>query len=136
MGAAGVMMGTAFMGTRECPLNDTVKEAMVEASPDNPQLRHRVLAVANPADLEEVMKLRNTMPLGEWLPMLERVNLKDPNWRNPTAPTSEEHLDSRLRMVSLAVGVMDSVPTVKEFVDNIIREAEELLDSMEFLKTR
>ena len=136
MGAAGVMMGTAFMGTRECPLNDTVKEAMVEASPDNPQLRHRVLAVANPGDLEEVMKLRNTMPLGEWLPMLERVNLKDPNWRNPTAPASEDHLDSRLRMVSLAVGVMDSVPMVKEFVDNIIREAEELLDSMEFLKTR
>ncbi len=137
MGADGVMMGTAFMGTKECPLRDTVKEAMVEASPDNPQLRHRVLAVANPKDLEEVMKLRNTMPLNEWLPMLERVNLKDPNWRNPTAPAPDpdENIDARLRMVSLAVGVMDSVPSVKEFVDNVMREAEELVGSYQFLKT-
>jgi NAD(P)H-dependent flavin oxidoreductase YrpB (nitropropane dioxygenase family) len=62
MGADGVMMGTAFMATKECPVKDTVKEAIVEAKPDNLELRHRVLAIANPKDLEEVMKLRNTMP--------------------------------------------------------------------------
>ena len=136
MGADGVMMGTAFMATKECPVKDTVKEAIVEAKPDNLELRHRVLAIANPKDLEEVMKLRNTMPLSEWLPMLERVNLKDPNWRNPTAPAQDSNIDSRLRMVSLAAGVIDTVPSVKEFVDNIIHEAEELVDSWQFLKTR
>ncbi len=135
MGADGIMMGTAFMATKECSLRDTVKEAIVETSLDNHQLCHRVLAVANPKDLEEVMKLRNTMPLGEWLPMLERVNLKDPNWRNPTAPTHDENIDSRLRMVSLAVGVIDSVPSVKEFVDSIIHDAEELVGSWQFLRT-
>ena len=136
MGADGVMMGTAFMSTKECPVKDTVKEAIVEAKLDNLGLRHQVLAIANPKDLEEVMKLRNTMPLSEWLPMLERVNLKDPNWRNPTAPAQDSSLDSRLRMVSLAAGVIDRIPSVKEFVDNIIHDAEELVDSWQFLKTR
>ncbi len=136
MGAEGVMMGTAFMATKECPLKDAVKEAMVKAGPDNPQLRQRVLAVADPKDLEEVMKLRDKMPLNEWLPMLERVNIKDPDWRNPASHRSEETLEAGLRMVSLAVGVIDSIPTAKELVDSIIREAEEILDSWQFLKTR
>lgn len=134
-GADGIMMGTAFMSTKECPLKDDVKEVMVQASPDNPQLRQRVLAVADPKDLEEVMKLRDKMPLGEWLRMLERVNLKDPDWRNPRSSTSEMTLPG-LRMVSLAVGVIDRVLTVKELVDSIVQGAEELLDSWQFLKTR
>ena len=137
MGADGVMLGTAIMATKECPVKDTIKEAIIETAPDNTQLRHRVLAVANPKDVEEVMKLRKEMPMNEWLPMLERVNLKDPDWRNPSAATTlDEATDARLRMISLAVGVVDGESTVKEFIDNIICEAEELLDSFQFLNTR
>jgi NAD(P)H-dependent flavin oxidoreductase YrpB (nitropropane dioxygenase family) len=136
MGADGVMMGTAFMATKECSVNDNIKKAIVEVSADNPQLRHRVLAVANPKDLEEVMKLRNTMPLSEWLPMLERVNLNDPDWRNPAAPAQDEKVDSRLRMVSLAAVLIDSIPSVKDFIDKIIHDAEEFAGSWQFLKMK
>ncbi|MFC1901041.1 NAD(P)H-dependent flavin oxidoreductase [Chloroflexota bacterium] len=133
MGADGVMMGTAFMATKECGLRDTAKEAIVEVGYDNLEHRHQVLATANPKDLEEVNKLRNTMPLNEWLSMLERVNLNDPNWRDPKAPPVESSLDSRLRMVSLAAGVIDNIPTVKEFIDGIIKEAEEIAGKWEFV---
>jgi hypothetical protein len=78
--------------------------------------------------------------------MLERVNLKDENWREAAgynAPPRESEIASQpaaleagLRMVSLAVAVIDHVPTVKELIDNIIREAEQILDRWEFLKTR
>jgi NAD(P)H-dependent flavin oxidoreductase YrpB (nitropropane dioxygenase family) len=133
MGADGVMMGTAFMATKECPLRDTVKEAIIKTGYDNLEHRYHVLSIANPKDLEEVMKLRNTMPMGEWLSMLERVNLKDPNWRNPDAPAPDTNIDSRLRMVSLAAGVIDSIPSVKEFVNKIIHEAEEIVGYWQFL---
>jgi NAD(P)H-dependent flavin oxidoreductase YrpB (nitropropane dioxygenase family) len=133
MGAEGVMMGTAFMATQECPLKDTVKQAIIEAGFDNAELRHRVLAVADPKDLEEVTKLRDKVPLDEWLIMLERVNLKDPDWRKPVSP-GQENTDSRLRMVSLAAGVIDEIKPVKEFIDNIIGEAEELAGKWGFLK--
>lgn len=146
MGADGIMMGTAFLATKECPTSDKQKQAIVRASPDNPQLRHRVLASADPKAYAEVMAMRNKIPMDKWLNMLERVNLKDENWREAAgynAPPREseianqpEALEAGLRMVSLAVAVIDHIPTVKELINNIIREAEEILDRWEFLKTR
>ena len=146
MGADGIMMGTAFLATKECSANDRMKQAIVHASPDNPQLRHRVLASADPKAYAEVMAMRGKIPMDKWLNMLERVNLKDENWREAAGynapPTGSEiadqstALDAGLRMVSLAVAVIDHVPTVKELIDNIVREAEEILNRWEFLKTR
>ena len=137
MGADGIMMGTAFMATRECPMKDTAKEAIVETHFDQPQLRHRVLTNADPKDYEEVMKLRGKIPMDKWLLMLEHVHLKDPNWRNAANDTSGQREGGGLiRLGSLAAGVIDRVPTVKELIDSIIHGAEELLASWQFLKTR
>ena len=129
-GAEGIMMGTAFMATKECPLNDRMKEAIIKASFDNAELRHRVLSVADPDDLEEVMKLRGTVPTDRWLSMLERVNLKDPRWRDPDSAGQDS--DSRLNMVSLAAGVIDEVKPVKKFIDGLIINAENIIASRKF----
>ena len=130
MGAEGIMMGTAFMATKECPTNEASKVDMVQSHPDNPRLRFRVLSHADPKDYAEVMKKRSELPLSEWLPMLERIQPKDSDWTGPA------DVPEASRVGSLAISAIDSVPTVKEFVAGIIREAEELLDSWQFLKTR
>ena len=130
MGSDGIMIGTAFMATKECPTNEASKVGMVDSSPDNPRLRFRVMSHADPKLYAEVLKKRNDLPLEQWLPMLERIQPKDSDWYGPTDVPQASHVGS------LAVGAIDSVPTVKEFIDNIIREAEELLDSFQFLKTR
>ena len=130
MGADGIMMGTAFMATEECPTNEASKMDMVQSRPDNPRLRFRVLSHARPEDYAEVMKKRKEMPLSEWLPLLERIQPKDADW----VGAADIPLPSRVG--SLAIGAVDSVPTVKEFVDSIIHGAEEILDSWQFLKTR
>jgi NAD(P)H-dependent flavin oxidoreductase YrpB (nitropropane dioxygenase family) len=105
MGADGIMMGNAFMITKECPANEAAKEAFVRLNPDNPELRQRVMVPAEP--------------------------------RRPTAESSASTGEPDLsRSASFAAGVIDRVPTVKELIDGIIREAEAILDSWEFLKTR
>jgi len=43
MGAEGIMMGTAFLATKECPMKDAAKEEIVQYRPDNPELRQRVM---------------------------------------------------------------------------------------------
>lgn len=134
MGAEGIMMGTAFMATKECSLDDRMKETIIQAGFDNTELRHRVLSVADPKDLEEVMKLRDTVPTDRWMMMLERVNLKDPHWRDPDSPKQDS--DSRLRMVSLAAGLIDEVKTVNEFISDLIREAEKISEIRDFLKNQ
>jgi nitronate monooxygenase len=136
MGADGIMMGTAFMATKECPVSDAVKEAIVRARPDNPQLRHQVLATADPKAYEEVMKLRNEMPLQKWLQTLERVHLKEADWLKPDDYTMEQRERDLTKLASFAVGVIDHVSTVKELIDSIINGAEDILDSWQFLKTR
>jgi len=131
MGADGIMMGTAFMATKECPIKNAAKQRLAQARPDDPRIRHHVLDTPDPEAYEEVVKMRDKVPLKEWLRMLENVNLKARDWKKT------EHSIGGLSMLgSLAVEVIDHVPTVKEFIDNITHGAEELLDSWQFLKTR
>ncbi len=136
MGADGVMMATAFMATEECPLKASAKEAMVRARPDDPELRQRVLAPPDMKAYNEILKMRNDLPLQKWLPMLERVFFQESGSRDRRTNASEPSGEELSRVVSLAAGFIDSVSTVKEFIDRVIGEAEELLDSYEFLKTR
>ena len=130
MGADGIMMGTAFMATKECPTNEASKQGMVETSPDNPRLRWRVLSHASPKDYAEVLRKRGDLPLSEWLPMLERIQPKASDWEGPA------DIPEPTRIGSLAVGAIDSIPTVKEFIDGIIREAEEMVESRPFFRGR
>jgi len=136
MGADGIMMGTAFMATKECPLGDAAKEALVRARADNPQLRHQVLATADPKAYAEVVKLRDKMPLQKWLQTLERVHLKEEDWLKSDNYTTEDRERDLSKLASFAVAMIDRVMPVKEFVSGIIEGAEALLDSYPFLKTR
>jgi nitronate monooxygenase len=136
MGADGIMMGTAFTATKEFPLSTRAKEVIVKVGPYNPELRHRVLDSPDPNALKEVMELRDKLPMNEWLLMLERVNLKDPNWEDVSLRRTREQEVAKLMSVSLASAVVDRVITVKELIDNIIQGAERLLDSYQFLRTR
>lgn len=134
MGAEGIMMGTAFLATRECPMSETAKESIVQTAADDPRLVYQVLAPPDPEAYKEVMKMRRQVPLADWLRMLERVNLKDLDWKAPWGTDTE--METRLnRMVSLAVGVIDHVPTVKELIDSIIHDAEQIAAGWQFLKT-
>ena len=130
MGADGIMMGTAFMATKECPTNEASKQGMVETSPDNPRLRWRVLSHASPKDYADVLRKRGDLPLSEWLPMLERIQPKPSDWEGPA------DIPEPTRIGSLAVGAIDSIPTVKEFIDRMIAEAEEMVESRPFFRGR
>jgi enoyl-[acyl-carrier protein] reductase II len=48
MGADGIMMGTVFLATRECVIKDSMKEAIIKLTPDNPDLRQRVMIPGQP----------------------------------------------------------------------------------------
>ncbi len=132
MGADGIMMATAFMATEEYPVSDRAKQGLVQARADDPQQRYRVLTSADPEKYAAVMKLRGTMPEMEWLWTLEGVKPKP----YPEAGTRKGGRAVPNLGSSLAVNVIDRVRPVKGLIDDIVREAEELLDKQEFLKTR
>jgi NAD(P)H-dependent flavin oxidoreductase YrpB (nitropropane dioxygenase family) len=53
MGADGIMMGTAFLATRECVIKDSDKEAIVRLTPEDPDLRQRVMVPGPPRQQTE-----------------------------------------------------------------------------------
>lgn len=108
MGAEGVYMGTVFMATKECPISERHKQSLIQASPYDPEVRDRVFAPPPPG-LDELTRKQEVFQLvGE------------------AKPHSTSHPLS-IMGGSMAVGAITKVITVKELIDGIIHEAEELL---------
>jgi len=124
MGSEAVYMGTAFMATKECPIPDSYKQILVEGDPTEPKFRERNLAPPEAKEYAKVMSERGNVPEGEWLIKLERVLLKE----SAELPTEANFMEEVMRLApgSLAVSVIDGVPTVKEFIDGLISEAEDI----------
>ena len=125
MGAEGIYMGTRFMATKECPISERFKQKLVKAQPWDPEYHDRALAPPNDEDFEMVMKEKDTLSQSEWLQRLELLFLK----RSPDTQVNWEDDEASLKITggSLAVGVIDSVVSVKELIDTIIRDAEYIL---------
>ena len=135
MGAEGIMMGTAFMLTQESPMKQSLKDEILKTGPDDPRLLRRVLASADPKAYAEVQAMRGKVPLEEWLGMLERVNIKDEDWKKSGEVAAETvSASDPTRMVSLAIAAIDHIPTVKELIEGIVRGAEEGLKRLNLMK--
>ena len=115
-------------------MKQSAKDAMVRARPDDPQLRRRTLAPPDPKAYQEVMDMRENLPMEKWLPRLERVYAKGTSLWEDTSDSAEPSASELSKVVSLAAGLIDRVLPVKEFVDHMIRESEELLDSYPFIQ--
>ena len=142
MGAEAIMMGTAFMLTKESPLKDFLKQQILKTSPDDPRLLRRVLGSVDPKAYAEVQAMRSKVPLGQWLRMLESVNLKDDQLiqSQPSDRGHGEDADQVIsgsdptRMVSLALAGIDHIQSVKELVDSIVQGAEKVAGRLEKLR--
>jgi nitronate monooxygenase len=128
MGAEAVYMGTAFMPTKECPISDKYKKFLADADPTNQTIRSKCLTPPNMDELSKVLAQRDEMPEHEWLWKLEQVMVGS-TAKDLPADMAAQGLEAEvLRAVpgSLAVGVLNEIPTIKEFIDTMISEAEEL----------
>jgi hypothetical protein len=101
-------MGTVFMATKECPVSERYKQALVDASPYDPEVRNRVFAPPPPG-LDELTRKQEVYQL---------VGDAKPHSTKRPMPVMGG---------SMAVGSITKIVTVKELIDNLIREAEELL---------
>ncbi|MBI2865179.1 MAG: nitronate monooxygenase [Chloroflexi bacterium] len=125
MGAEGIYLGTRFMATRECPITERAKQMIVDGSPLDPKFRDHALLPPKAEALERVYAQRGSQITGEWLTTLEKVMLGDIGEGSGDGLSDTEIVGGALP--SLAIGVIDGVPTCKQLIDGIIGEAEELL---------
>jgi len=126
LGAAGMNMGTRFMATKEAPVHENVKQALVAATELDTRLVMRALR-----NTERVLKNKGVDRLLE----IERERgrtLKIDDIHDQVAGVYpkvmiEGDMDAGAWSCGMVAGLIRDVPTVKELIDRIMADAERLI---------
>jgi NAD(P)H-dependent flavin oxidoreductase YrpB (nitropropane dioxygenase family) len=126
LGAQGMNMGTRFMATKEAPIHDNVKNAIVAASELDTRLILRPLRnterVLNNAAVERLLETERAMG--------DKIEFKDVLAEvagvYPRIMQNGE-LDAGAWSCGMVAGLIYDIPTVKELIDRIMLEAEAII---------
>ena len=126
MGASGMNMGTRFIATKEAPVHENVKQALVKASELDTVLVMRALR-----NTERVLKNKGV----DQLLGVERekgASLKIDDIHDQVAGVYprvmiDGDMDAGAWSCGMVVGLINDVPTVKELIDRIMSEAEQII---------
>jgi len=126
MGAAGMNMGTRFIATREAPVHPNVKKALVEASELDTRLIMRGLR-----NTERVLKNKGV----DELLQIEREKgaaLKIEDIHDQVAGVYPKvmidgQMEAGAWSCGMVAGLINDIPTVKELIDRIMAEAEQII---------
>jgi NADH:quinone reductase (non-electrogenic) len=126
LGADGINMGTRFMATREAPIHDNVKQAIVTASELDTRLimrglrnTERVLRNAGVDKLLEIERARGTA--------LRIDDIHDQVAGIYPRVMQQGEVDAGAWSCGMVAGLIHDVPTVKELVDRIMRQAGDII---------
>jgi nitronate monooxygenase len=126
LGADGMNMGTRFIATREAPVHEAVKQAIVEATELDTRLIMRPLRnterVLYNAGVERLLQKEKTLG----------ANLKFEDIIPEVAGIyprvmRDGEVDAGAWSCGMVAGLIHDIPTVKELVDRIMSEAEAMI---------
>jgi len=126
MGADGMNMGTRFSATKEAPVHENVKQAILDASELDTRLIMRPLRnterVLQNAAVERILekeeRLGDDLQIGD---ILEEVAGVYPSIM------LEGEMDAGAWSCGMVAGLIRDVPSCQELIDRIMREAESLM---------
>jgi len=126
MGAAGMNMGTRFIASKEAPVHANVKQALVEATELD-----TVLVMRAARNTERVLRNKGVDQLLE----IEREKggkLKIEDIHEQVAGVYPKvmidgDMDAGAWSCGMVVGLINDIPTVKELIDRIMTESEQII---------
>lgn len=126
LGAEGINMGTRFIATQEAPVHENVKKAIVAASELDTRLVMRPLRnterVLTNAAVERLLeKERRLGPNLKFEDIIEEVAGVYPRIMK------QGDLDAGAWSCGMVAGLIHDIPTVKELIDRIMAQAEQII---------
>ena len=126
MGAEGMNMGTRFLATKEAPVHDNVKNAILQATERDTRLVLRPLR-----NTERVL----TNPAVERLLQKERELGADIKFEDVAAEVAgvyprvmkEGAVDDGAWSCGMVAGLINDIPSCQELIDRIMRDADQLI---------
>lgn len=126
LGADGINMGTRFMATKEAPIHQKVKQAMVEASELDTALIYRTLRntarVFRNGIAEQVLEIEARPGATEFEDIRELVQ-----GVRGREVYSQGELDHGIWSAGMVVGLIDDIPTCEELIGRIVDDAEKII---------
>ena len=131
-GAAGVNMGTAFMATQDCKIDDSIKQALVSGSEDDTELLMRgynTLRVFKNSASTEAKQLELSDPAGHSKNKRFRELVADnPDGRARKAFEGSLAEDDAVWSAGQVMTLIDSVPSCEELCQRMVDEAVAVLE--------
>ena len=128
LGAEGVVMGTRFMASKECPIHSKLKELLQQTSETDTMMIER--SIRNAARVirtdfsQKVLDMEaKGATLEELLPMLAGERIKRSYASGAT--------DDSIIYCGQGVGLIHDIPTVREIIDGIISEAKVIKERLD-----
>jgi len=126
LGAAGMNMGTRFIATKEAPVHDNVKQALVAATELDTRLVMRALR-----NTERVLRNKGVDRLIE-IEHEKGRSLKIEDIHAEVAGVYPKvmidgEMDAGAWSCGMVVGLIKDIPTVKELIDRIMADAERII---------
>jgi len=128
LGAEGVLMGTRFMASKECPIHPNIKQWMLQLGEADTILIQKSIKnasrVVRTEHTEKILEMENRgATLEELLPMIS-------GQRGRNAYDIGDISGASIS-VGQCVGLIHDVPSVKEIIDGIISEAKLIFQSLQ-----
>ena len=128
LGAEGMNMGTRFIATKDAPVHQNVKEAIVNASELDTRLIMRSLTnterVLNNPAVESLMAKEKA--LGDDLTFEDMVDEVAGDYPKVMM---EGEPEAGAWSCGMVAGLVNDIPTVEELINTIMKEAEEIIAS-------
>ena len=126
LGAEGMNMGTRFIATKEAPVHENVKQALVAASELDTRLVMRPLrnterVLTNPAVERLLQKEKELGSALKFEDIIEEVAGVYPKIM------IDVQMDAGAWSCGMVAGLIYDIPTCKELIDRIMAEAEEII---------
>ena len=130
LGADGMNMGTRFIATREAPVHENVKRALVAATELDTRLIMRSIRnterVLSNAAVEEVLRIeRARAEAGQALEIDDIRHLVAGSENRKVLQQGE--MDAGAWSCGMVAGLIHDIPTCQELLDSIMAEAEALI---------
>lgn len=130
LGADGMNMGTRFIATREAPVHENVKRALVAATELDTRLIMRPIRnterVLSNAAVEKVLKIeRDRLAAGEQLQIDDIRHLVAGSENRKVLQQGE--MDAGAWSCGMVAGLIHNIPSCQELLDTIMEEAEALI---------
>jgi NAD(P)H-dependent flavin oxidoreductase YrpB (nitropropane dioxygenase family) len=125
LGAEGVNMGTRFMLTKEAPIHQNVKDWLLKFSERDTMLLLRAFR-----NTERVARTPNSEKALE----MEKSGASIQEMRSTLSGTRGQSMmqhgvvDEGIMSVGQCIGLINDIPTVKEVVDRMIKEATQIIN--------